>query len=308
MGNQTFRTSILMGACLFHAAVSGHAQLLLLESFDYGEAALTEVSNGQWITHSGTAGQIHSSGNEVFLTQARTEDVHALLEDHPFAPDIEQTLYAAFTLRFTALPSAAGTYFTHFRAGNNQNFRGRLFALTGGAEAGYFRLGISAGGNAALPSPVDLELERRYSLVLAYEVNSGKTTLWIDPQSESDFSVSSEDEVSLVPIHSFALRQASGMGSLFLGNLRIGTAFHEVHETASGEEISVELSVSREQEKLILRWPSRAGMKYSLWKTERVTAPFQILAEGLEFTSEEGIYEYGSVTDGSSAFFRLTVH
>jgi hypothetical protein len=208
------------------------AAVVLTDDFSYADGPLIAVSEGKWKTHSGTAGQVEVTSGTVRLTQAQTEDVHAVLEGSPYLPAGNDSLYASFEMEFHALPGGTGGYFAHFKDGAN-GFRGRLFATTAGAAAGSFRVGVSAGANA--PSAVlerDLELNTVYKMVCRYQVASATTAIWIDPESESDAHVISNDSGSAIAVVSFALRQSvssgNGMGTLTVGNLVVATMFPEL--------------------------------------------------------------------------------
>lgn len=139
-------------------------------------------------------------------------------------------MYASFTLNLTALPSTAGEYFVHFKGTRTSNFRAKLFALTSGATAGRYRLGIANAGNVASATNVlELQLNTDYRVYLRYTVNSGGTTVWVDPDSEASVSVAGVDSTSAATLTAFALRQDSGIGAIAFDDLRIGTSFADVY-------------------------------------------------------------------------------
>ena len=140
------------------------------------------------------------SSGRVFLSEANTEDVNASLAGQPYASSgTTNVFYASFTVKFTSLPSSGGTYFAHFK-NSSTTFRARIWALTGGAAPDKFRLGISSADSSAASATntMDLRLNTDY-IVVTRLVNSNSvttSTLWINPTSESDSSVSITENTS----------------------------------------------------------------------------------------------------------------
>ncbi|MEJ5239237.1 MAG: hypothetical protein WHT82_12815 [Limisphaera sp.] len=229
---------LVVGLCAARATV------YVDESFDYPDGPLSEVSGGRWVTHSGTTGQVDVVSGAASLTQAESEDVSLAITNVPGAAITEGLLYAGFTVRFTALPSGAGTYFWHFRDTGTFNFRARVFATTTGAGSGKFRFGIANGGNTPVIIPTDCDLDTEYKLVVRYDVATAVATLWLNPSSEESAvnRAQGSDNTTSVPIVFVAMRQAlsggNGMGSLSLDNLRIGTEFLDVHTPGGTPTIS----------------------------------------------------------------------
>jgi hypothetical protein len=229
-------------------AGNASATLILDEPFTYPDGSLTNVSAGLWLAHSATAGSVDVVSGQARLTASDREDVNCPLGGGPYT---NGTLYASFTVNFSALPSAAGNFFAHFNAGA---FRGRVFATTAGAPAGKFRLGIANG--ASSPSPAiesDLSPGQDYGLVLRVGANPTASTLWIDPSSEASLSERADavDATTPVPLSSFALRQDSGIGTLTVDGLKIGTTFADVVA-----EAPIALEISQTGEGLQISWPA----------------------------------------------------
>lgn len=209
------------------------AAVVLDEPFEYPEGSLITVSGGRWSNHSGLEGQVEVAAGAVRLTEAESEDVNALLDGGPYAAASGVTLYAKFTVRFTALPAGAGTYFAHFKDATTSGFRARVFASVAGAAQGKFRLGISrAAGSTPDFLEHDLSLDTPYVVVVRYDTATAASTLWVDPASESDPAVNASDDATPVSVVAFALRQSrsagNGMGTLVLDDLRVATSFAEL--------------------------------------------------------------------------------
>jgi endonuclease/exonuclease/phosphatase family metal-dependent hydrolase len=200
------------------------AAVILSDSFDYPNGSLITVSSGTWVHHSGSVdGQVQVSGGRGLLTGNDSEDVNA-----GFTP-AGDTLYAGLTIRFTALPSSEGNYFCHFKS-SGSTYRPKIYASTSGAPGGEFRLGISNGANSPPNQvlPMALQLNTDYRLVFRYTVSSPSGTLWVNPASEADPSVTALDTASSATMVAFALRQSGGIGALEVDDLIVATTFNEV--------------------------------------------------------------------------------
>jgi hypothetical protein len=227
--------------------VTARADLIWYEGFNYPDGPITNSSGGVWLKHGGTATPsdaiVRDSRLEVSTSGtglARQDDVIRPLcvSDCAFT-NTPTVLYASFTVNFTNLPTANGSYFAHFFV-TNFIFQGRLWALTGNptgtsnvfsALPGCFRLGVS-GGSVGSPSailPVDLALNTTYQVVLGWDpVNLYAATVWVNPISEADRSVTSNDALVPSPATAFGFRQATGFGGfLTVSNLAVATTFPE---------------------------------------------------------------------------------
>jgi len=220
--------NLLFALLLAGGLTAAPAAVLLNEPFDYANGALSTTSAGAWTTHSGTTGQLAVVSGRAFISDANSEDVNRLLSQS-FAPASGATLYARFTLHCTDLPTASGDYFAHFKSSSDTTFRAKLFALTQGATPGSFRLGLANFSNA--PNVVlaqDLALNTTYTVVLRYALSNASSTLWLNPSTESDPSVTDTNPTSTITVVAFALRQTGGLGAHYLDDLVVGTNFADV--------------------------------------------------------------------------------
>jgi hypothetical protein len=242
----------------FLAAVSVRADVIWQDTFNYANGALTTVSGGLWIRHSGTANPSDSIVNnhrlEVSTTTAylgvtatRQDDVNRQfsITNNSIYTNVQQFIYASFIVNFTNLPTANGAYFAHFHYGlpTSSSFEGKLWALAGNPAQptnnfttlpNTFRLGVSATGSGSPANvfPIDLALNTDYQVVLFWDpVNNWDITLWVNPVSSADVSVGSNDSYSPTAANianSLAFRQASGFGGfLTVSNLVVATTFSE---------------------------------------------------------------------------------
>jgi endonuclease/exonuclease/phosphatase family metal-dependent hydrolase len=179
----------------------------------------------------------------VYLSEANTEDVNASLAGQPYASSgTTNVFYASFTVKFTSLPSSGGAYFAHFKD-SSSGYRARIWALTSGAATGKFRLGISStsGSVISATSPVDLNPNQDYTIVTRLVNSNSVATLWINPASESDTSISTSESASAFTVVSYALRENTGEGALNMDNLRVGTTFADVYAGGSGQSPAITL-------------------------------------------------------------------
>jgi endonuclease/exonuclease/phosphatase family metal-dependent hydrolase len=207
------------------------AVVLLNEPFSYTNGPITNVSAGLWANHSGTDNQVNVTNSEVYLTSDETEDVNVPLAGQPYpAAGATNIFYARFTARFTELPTAGGSWFACFKDGTLSGFRCRVFALDGDPGSGKFRVGLSTANNnsATQTNQTELSLDAPFTIVMRLTNTSSVSTLWLNPSSESDPSLTTAEATSTFTVAGFALRQNTGMGSLALDNLVVGTSFADV--------------------------------------------------------------------------------
>jgi endonuclease/exonuclease/phosphatase family metal-dependent hydrolase len=226
-----------IAAVLLPSTLAG-AALLLNDSFSYPDGPLVTVSGGVWLHHSGSiTGEVAVASGRVSLSEANTEDVNAPLAGQPYVSSgATNVFYASFKVKFTSLPSSGGAYFAHFKD-SSTGFRTRVWALTSGAASGKFRLGISSTSGSVISAtlPVDLSLNTDYTVVTRLVNSNSVGTLWVNPGSENDASVSTSEGASTFTVVSYALRENNGEGMLNLANLRVGTSFADVVSVGSGQ-------------------------------------------------------------------------
>jgi hypothetical protein len=229
------RIHALLLALVF--ATQATATVVLVDDFNYRDGALVGAPWSPWVAHSVGGSQAIQVTNAVRVVGASgsAEDVNAPLAAAPYLTNSAAVLYVSFKVRFTALPTATGTYFAHFRD-DATGFRCRVWASTVNATPETFRLGIGNGTQANASSgqiAQDLALDTPYTVVTRLIVSNTLSTIWLDPTAESDPGVTASDAAGdstspPVNISTYALRQSSGGGTCWIDNLRIGTSFQEV--------------------------------------------------------------------------------
>jgi endonuclease/exonuclease/phosphatase family metal-dependent hydrolase len=207
-----------------------HSAPLVHDAFDYPDGALVNVSSGVWNTHSGTTGQLQVVSGRALLANTNSEDVNTVL-GQSFPTTSGAWLYASFTLNLAHIPSAGGDFFAHFKgSGTTSGFHDKVFVTTNGVPYGFYRLGLANEATSA-PSVVlasNLTINTDYTVVTRLVVSNGIGTLWINPSAETDPSVTATDTATASAESTFALRESSGIGILYVDNLFIGTNFNDI--------------------------------------------------------------------------------
>lgn len=211
---------------------AARADLVFSDGFTYPDGNLVGAPGLLWAAHSGAANEpVTVQGGKIRISRSGIEDVNAPLPGRPYEPAGTTAMYAGFTVHFTALPSNNGSYFAHF---NNTGARCLIWAATTNAASGSFRLGV---GNRTTDASAttgqiatDLSLDTDYFVVVRYELATGVSAIWLNPESEVDSHVTATDSIgtSLPGINTFAFRQAGGIGIMLIDNLIIGTSFDDV--------------------------------------------------------------------------------
>jgi len=251
--------------------------VLFSDHFDYANGAVISASVGLWRNHGGPAGEAIVTNGELRVSRSLDEDVSARLVGHPYPADGATVLYSRFRVRFTDLPATGGNYFAHFMNASGSGLRGRVWASTANAAPGKFRLGIgNAGASTATTAqfPLDLELAANYIVVTRLVISNGLSTLWINPSTETDASVTAGDAVTnLVDITSYAFRQDGSEGNLLVDDLVVGTSFAAV--VGGNPPASIPLSINVQGDNVVLRW---SNQMFSLACATNSSGPYTIIS------------------------------
>jgi hypothetical protein len=224
---------LLAPVALAAMTISASAFTVLNEPFTYADGFLTTVSGGLWSSASGTANQMDVLGGVVNIVASESEDTSRLLAG-PTDYFNAGVLTATFTVNFSALPTAAGTYFAHL-ADNGTGFRARLFAQTANATSG-FRLAIADTTTTVAQLATDLSLNTNYSVTLTYDVATGRSSFAVGGISGTVTAVDATTPLagnSPGGISSFRLRQAAGEGTLTFDNLLVDATVAAVPEPSA---------------------------------------------------------------------------
>jgi hypothetical protein len=229
------------------------------DTFTYPDGPILSAPSTPWVVTSATAGSVMVSNNTLIISRSRGEDVNAPLAGAPYLlTDSSAALYASFSVVISNdLPTLTGTYFCHFKGTNSgalTDFGARLFATTTnsilhtGLAANTYRLSIGNGASATNVDVIaqydmDLSAGTVYTVVTRFVPSTGLSTLWINPSLSTDTSVTASDPgTSTVSntfnVFAFGVRQASGEGTLYVDNLKIGTSFSDVAGANTSPTIS----------------------------------------------------------------------
>jgi len=225
------------------------------DHFDYANGSVTINSLGLWRNYGGPAGQCVVTNGALRISLSFDEDVDALLIGQPFETNSPAALYSRFTVTFSTLPTATGNYFAHFKDAG-LGLAASIWASTANTIApNTFRLGI---GNATTSTaataqfPVDLNTNVSYTVVTRLVLSNGVSTLWINPTSESDPSVTANDAVTnLLSITSYAFREDGSEGKMLVDDLAVATTFNDlVSSTPAAAFLQIRPAVA----KVVLTW------------------------------------------------------
>jgi hypothetical protein len=220
----------------FAVVVRPSTSVVLNDYFTYdGSGYIVSQSGGFWQSHSGTANQVQAGSGAVYITGQNSEDVNAPLIGAPYLtnnpPVGPGVLYSKMQVTFTALPTASGTYFAHFKDNTTFGFLGRLWASTFNAANGKLRLGIgnsSATTNSTAQFPLDLDTNVAYTVVTRMVLSNAVSTIWINPTKESDTHMTDNTPyTNTYNIYAYALRQSTGEGDVSISNLVVSTSFND---------------------------------------------------------------------------------
>lgn len=248
---------LLLGTFLLGATLSGNAQLLLSEQFEYGTTAdtLTNPAIGGlvWKRHSGTGGPLqyvttslsytgypgNGAGGAVAMAHASTsrEDANRALS----APVSTGNVFISFLLNVTASGGATGDYSFHLNdsSGNtiSSTFRAKMFFKDGGTP-GTFKLGFAKGAavTAAVFSPTDYAVNQTYMVVVKYAFKNTSTnddSLYASvvssgvPAAEPavyDIVCTDITQSDLAKVKSVCIRQGTvGTGAATFDGIRVAT-------------------------------------------------------------------------------------
>jgi hypothetical protein len=281
--------------------VTVNPAIVFSDTFSYLDGSLVTNSSFLYTNFSGTNGDMLVASGKLSLTFRRAEDVAVPLTNAPYAPASGVILYAGMTVNFSELPSSS--YFAFFKDAAS-DFRGKIFATTSNAASGSFRFAVmNTGSTLAATNPVlaqDIALNTTHRIILRYDVGTGLSTLWLDPASESDTSITGSDFAGTSTISTFAFRQNSGIGSLTVDDLLVGTTFADVLGSVARPSLRIERLTPGQ---VRLAW-SATTAGYSVQTINNIAATnWQDVVTTPVVTGSE--YVVTNSPAGDSVFFRL---
>ncbi|MBT5708330.1 MAG: hypothetical protein HOI66_18610 [Verrucomicrobia bacterium] len=275
---------------------------LINEGFNLPDGPIS--TSAEWNTHSGAPGKTQVLDGALILGGPATEDINTTIPGFPFLPEQNSILYSGFDLTLIQPLAGAGTYFAHFKGASKTSFHSRIYIAPLQEDGQSYQLGV-LGGLLNDPSfhTDQLELFTPHRVIMRFDINTGRSDLWINPKDESSIAVQSISQSATPGIESFAFRQTGtnngGIGRLQIDNLSIGTDFESVHGTKPvlpSISIQTEMSPAFEEKTKAGSWTiTRSGdlskelhVEAGLSGSAIQTADFHIL-----FSPEEIVFEPG---------------
>ena len=211
------------------------------DNFSYSNGSL--ISASSWSTFSGTEGDlIVSDGQALVQHGTPSEDASVAFNS------VVGSIYYAFDFTVNAAEAISGGDYEYFSVlkDDGYNYRGRLDIVNANTEGNDFTVGISTiGSTADTVWASDLSFGNTYRATVKFDQDTNIAQLWIDASSESDTSISGNDETDPgTTITQFGLRQSDSSvnESILVDNLNIAQTFNETLSTNS-MSISTDFSI-----------------------------------------------------------------
>ena len=247
--------------------------VLLADDFGYADGSIVLNTTPLWTTHSAGAAdsnQTQVATGKLFLNNTASEDINRIFTNAPVLNTGGQLIFTRMIVNFSALPTAGGVgeYFTHVY-GFSGAFRARVFASTNGAASGSYRLGISSSSFTPAMFPQNLSLNQSYVLISRYNTATAESVLWVNPASESSSMATATDTSATITAYGVAFRQSTGIGSMSIDDLVIGSTFAEVFTTVAPAPIP--LNIQQVGSDAILTW---SNPQFNLQASSLVTGTY----------------------------------
>ncbi|MBM3844855.1 MAG: hypothetical protein FJ405_01035 [Verrucomicrobia bacterium] len=248
---------VMERAQMLRATVHPSLPLLFEDGFVQPDGGLVP-GPASWLVHAPADGSISNvlvQSDRLLLSGSRAEDISVRLPGSPYRSGMAAILHAGIRFRLTALPSAAGNFFAHFRDDHN-GFRCRLHvANPGGAGSSYY-LGISSGSEPPLYFHGALQLGEFHTAVVQYRTGSRESRLWLNPSSPEDTHLKAAAEATLGVVSHWSFRQAYSIGAVEVDSIRVAGGFMAVLDP----RIAPELSIARQGGVIRLSWAYTRGL------------------------------------------------
>ncbi|MGZ4975031.1 MAG: lamin tail domain-containing protein, partial [Limisphaerales bacterium] len=298
----------------FNLFVGGGPALGIVFSENFDEYAdgtsLSFANNSPWFHTSGTNYELIVSNYaaQVSLYLTNSEDINASLAGGPFTVASGTVLYVGFTLNQTSLPGANGDYFIHLRDVSGTNFAAKVFASTGNAASGKFRLGVSNRANTPpnVQFPLDLSLNTTYRVVVRYKIGVASSTIWVNPASPNDVGATATDTSTPFDVSGIGIRESgtpttpTTAGSQAIDNIIVSSAFSDV-TTFPPSAPSLTATISGNA--LQITWPTNNNSGFVLQTAGTVNALTWNAVNGVSVSGAN--YTVTVPFTASPAYFRL---
>jgi hypothetical protein len=248
---------------LFAATSTTKAVLVFSDTFDsYPNGSIVANSGGIWTQNTGIAGSMlvtNAPSNPQLevagASSTRTEDIAHQFSSTYATNGATTELYSSFKLIGTNMPNMFGTYMAHFSGTNSfgtlSGFRARIWINTSNVvthvptNANQFYVGIVNSGGGNVTNGIGqwstaLNLGETNIIVTRYVLGTGISTLWVNPSSVSDPSVTATDPIpddngnptnGILNISHYSFRQSNSgghSGIMRIDDFKVGTSFSDV--------------------------------------------------------------------------------
>lgn len=276
----------------FPVIVVPASDVLLFEPFSYGNGSLVSNSAALWKHRSGSyPGECLVTNGQLQISGAQTEDVGVDLPGGPFGKGSNALLYASFRMKWLTLPADSAGYFAHFVGGSS--LRARVYAKASSSLPGFYQLLVANGSVTNTLIPYNLTTNTSYSVVIRYDIDRARTTLWLNPKAEGDPGATAGDGQTPISIGGFGFRQDGDIGgSVLLDDLRLGQTFAAVVPGAALP--SPGLAIRRNAGGVVLSW---TGTGFTLQCAPK--------PEGVYTNIGVAVSPYTNSAGARAGFFRL---
>ena len=224
----------------FPVMVLPASNVVFVEHFDYAvNVKLFDYSAGFWIRRNSSAQNVNlmtapSALAGYIRPKTSSDDGAARLAGAPYRPGTGALLYTRFTATWFDL-GAGDVLVTNSNGGfvhlaNNSSATSAQFSkvatTTNNVPEGFFRLALydldsqyQANGAVDIPEPAPAS--GPYTVIVRYDVDTGKSMMWVNASSEADPAASSQDQATPENINYVGLRQDLGSGYIYVDDLKV---------------------------------------------------------------------------------------
>jgi len=228
-------TSSTTSSVSFAVMVLPSADTVFCDRFDYPlNDKIIDKSAGLWVRRNSSAQSVNlrvsSSSQEAWIRpKSGADDGAARLAGAPYSPGDGAILYTKFKATWTDLgdiPVVGDSSGAFVQLAPNPsataNWRAGVGTMITGVPGGLHRLTIANTSATNFPlTTANLSLETAYNVVVRYDVDTAKSTLWIDATDETGPGVTTADDETPGNANWVNLRQDLNMGNIYVDDLTV---------------------------------------------------------------------------------------
>jgi hypothetical protein len=300
----------------FAVMVRPASNVVFIEHFDYvANKKLFDYSAGLWVRRNSSAQDVNlmTAPNDLagyVRPKAGADDGAARLVGAPYRPGAGALLYTTFTATWVDL-GAGDVLVTNSNGGfvhlaNSSSATSALYAkvatTTNNVPDGAFQLALydlngQYQADTAVDIPEPVPSSGPYTVVVRYDVDTARSTLWVNAASESDPSASSQDQTTPENINYIGLRQDLGFGYIYVDDLKVVVALKPTVTSITqpaGGNVDIYFSTG----------PGDTASSFGVVRADSVTGTYGDVPATL--TSAGGnTYKATVAAPGSSQFYRI---